>query len=71
MPGTSCDYSMAEILEEVAPLGVGLGILTFALFPLSVPIIVATLVLALPLVAAGLLAALLVAPIALVRRLRR
>ena len=71
MPGKSDDPSMGEVLDELGALGVGLGILTFALFPLSVPIILLTLVLAVPLVAVALVAAVLVGPIVLVRRLRR
>ena len=71
MPGKSTDPSIGDVLDEVGALGVGLGILTFALFPLSVPIILLTLVLALPLAALALVAAVLAGPIVLVRRLRR
>ncbi len=69
------DHSMAEALTEVAQLVTGLGIMTFALFPFALPMIALTAVFVLPLVAVGLVAgvltALVAAPIALVRRLRR
>ena len=64
-----------EAIEEVSKWGVGLGVLTFALFPLAVPILlltaVALLPLALPLVALALIGAVLAAPVMLVRRLVR
>jgi branched-subunit amino acid permease len=65
------DDSMADIFDEVGSLAVGLGIMAFALFPLSVPVLMLLLPLAIPLVALALVAGLLAAPIALVRGLRR
>ena len=60
-----------EVLEEVSKWTVGLGILTLALAPLSIPIIALTAValipLVLPLVAIGLIAALAYVPFLLVR----
>lgn len=60
-----------EVLDEVSKWTVGLGILTMALAPLSIPIIALTAValipLVLPLVAIGLIVALAYVPFLLVR----
>jgi membrane protein implicated in regulation of membrane protease activity len=63
--------SRAEVIDEVSKWGVGAGIVTVALAPLAIPILVLTLVallpLALPVVAIGILAL----PVLLVRALWR
>jgi hypothetical protein len=60
-----------EVIEEVSTWTVGLGIVTMALFPLSLPILILTAVflapLVLPLIAIGILAL----PVLLVRRVLR
>ena len=67
--------SSEDAVDEVSKWGVGLGILAFALFPLSIPILLLTLVfvlpLAVPLVALALVGAVVAAPVMLVRRLLR
>jgi uncharacterized membrane protein len=64
-----------EAIDEASKWGVGLGIVAFALFPLSIPILLLTAVfvlpLALPLVALALIGAVVAAPVMLVRRLAR
>jgi membrane protein implicated in regulation of membrane protease activity len=64
-----------DVVEEISKWGVGLGIVTFALFPLAIPILILTAVallpLALPLVALALVAAVVAAPVMIVRRLVR
>jgi hypothetical protein len=65
----------AELAEEGALWGVGGGIVTMAVFPLALPIILLTVAALIPLVlvalAAGLLLAVLAAPVLLLRRLGR
>ena len=69
--GDTMNSQQGEVLEEVSKWTVGLGILTLALAPLSIPIIALTAValipLVLPLVAIGLIAALAYVPFLLVR----
>ena len=64
----------AEATDEISKWTVGAGIITVALFPLAIPIVVLTAVallpLLVPLVAIGLLAGVISAPVMLVRRLR-
>jgi membrane protein implicated in regulation of membrane protease activity len=65
-----------EVVEEVSKWTVGLGVLTFALFPLALPILALTAIAVLPLlipaVALGLLMGLVALPVRLFRRrLRR
>jgi hypothetical protein len=71
-PGT---HSRAEIVEEVSKWTVGGGVITLALFPLAVPILVLTAVAVLPLVliplAGALAAALVVVPVLLVLAMGR
>ncbi len=75
MSTESTTPSTAEIVDEVSKWTVGLGIVTFALFPLALPILILTAVAALPLLlpvlAVGVLVAVVVLPIRLVRSLRR
>jgi hypothetical protein len=67
--------SRAEIIDEVSRWGVGGGIITIALFPLALPIIALTVVAALPLLLIGLAgvlaAAVVIAPVLLVRGVGR
>jgi uncharacterized membrane protein YhaH (DUF805 family) len=74
MNAESTTPSRAEVVEEVSKWGVGAGILTVALAPLSIPILVLTAVALLPLlvpvVALGLVAAIVAAPMLVARRLR-
>jgi membrane protein implicated in regulation of membrane protease activity len=69
------EMTRTEIVDEVSKWGVGIGIVTVALFGLSLPFLILTLVALLPLVvpllAVGLVAAVVAAPILLVRRLVR
>ena len=64
----------AEATDEISKWTVGAGIITVALFPLEIPIVVLTAVALLPLLvpvaAIGLLAGVIAAPVMLVRRLR-
>ena len=64
----------AEFIEEFSKWGVGAGILTVALAPLAIPILVLTgvalLPLLVPLVPIGLIAGLIYLPIRLVRSIR-
>jgi hypothetical protein len=73
MPTKSTTKSSPELVSEVSGWLVGGGILTVALFPLAVPLIALTVVCALPLLlvplAVGLVAAIVAAPILLVRNL--
>jgi hypothetical protein len=65
--------SRAEIVDEASKWGVGAGILVMALAPLSLPILILTLVallpLAVPLLAVGLVAGVILVPVALLRKL--
>jgi hypothetical protein len=67
--------SRAEIVDEASKWGVGAGILVTALAPLSLPILILTLVavipLVVPLLAVGLVAAVVALPVFLIRRLGR
>ena len=67
--------SRAEIVDEASKWGVGAGILVTALAPLSLPILILTLVALLPLVvpllAVGLVAAVVALPVFLIRKLGR
>ncbi len=64
----------ADLVEEASVWAIGGGILTFALFPFALPILLLTAAFVLPFLLAGLALALVVAvaaaPILLVRRLR-
>jgi membrane protein implicated in regulation of membrane protease activity len=75
MPTTSTTNSSIEVVHGVSEALVGGGVVTMALFPLALPIIILTVVATLPLLlvalAAGLVVALLAAPVLLVRRRRR
>jgi len=64
--------ALTQIFDEIAPLGVGSGIIAMAVFPLAVPTLARTAIIA---IAAGLLVlvlcvrvALVAAPIVLLRR---
>jgi hypothetical protein len=64
----------SDVVEEVSAWAFGGGVLTFALFPFALPILLLTVAFVLPFALAGLAIALVVAvvagPILLVRRLR-
>ena len=66
--------SRAETLDEIWKWTVGAGILLFALAPLSLPILILTIVAVLPLVvpmlAVGLVAGVIALPVLLIRKLR-
>jgi hypothetical protein len=63
-----------DLVEEASAWAVGGGVLTFALFPFALPILLLTVAFVLPFALAGLAIALVLsmvsAPILLVRRLR-
>jgi hypothetical protein len=67
--------SRAEIVDEASKWGVGGGILLTALAPLSLPILILTIVallpLAVPLLALGLLGGVLALPVLLIRKVGR
>jgi hypothetical protein len=64
----------SDLFEEASAWALGGGVLTFALFPFALPILLLTVAFVLPFALAGLAIALVVAviaaPILLVRRLR-
>ena len=64
----------SDVIEEASAWAIGGGVLTVALFPFAVPILLLTVAFVLPFALAGLAIALVVAvvaaPILLVRRLR-
>ena len=64
----------SDVVEETSAWALGGGVLTFALFPFALPILLLTVAFVLPVVLAGLAIALalaaVAAPILLVRRLR-
>jgi hypothetical protein len=74
MPSETNAHSSIEVLSGVSTALVGAGVVTFALAPLALPIlilaVVAVIPLLLPVLALGLLAAIVIVPIRLVRRLR-
>jgi hypothetical protein len=65
----------AEIVDEASKWSVGAGILVMALAPLSLPILILTLVvllpLAVPLLAVGLLVGVIAVPVLLIRKIGR
>jgi hypothetical protein len=67
--------SRAEIVDEASKWGVGAGILVTALAPLSLPILILTIVallpLAVPLLAVGLLVVVVALPVLLIRKVGR
>jgi hypothetical protein len=71
MPSTSTSSTPAELAQEVSTWAVGGGLVTVALFPLALPLILLTLAAAIPLLLLGLVAALVAAPIFLLRRMWR
>jgi hypothetical protein len=68
------DPTASDVVEEASAWAFGGGVLTFALFPFALPILLLTVAFVLPFALAGLAIALVVAvvaaPILLVRRLR-
>ena len=61
----------AEAIDEISKWGVGTGIVLFALFPLSIPILILTAVALLPLAVPLLVLAVLAVPVLLARALWR
>jgi uncharacterized protein YndB with AHSA1/START domain len=56
MPTKSTEYSMVDVLEEMATLLAGVGTVTLAIFPLALPMIALTAGVAIPLALVGLVA---------------
>ena len=75
MSEKAAEHSSTEVIDTVSEFLVGGGILTMALFPLAIPIVVLLIVAALPLLAAGaalaVIGAALTVPINLIRGLSR
>jgi hypothetical protein len=69
------DSSRSEVVDEISTWGVGLGVVTMALFPLAIPFLLLTAVavipLVLPVVAIALVAAVVAVPVLLLRGLGR
>jgi hypothetical protein len=72
---TTKERERAEVIDEVSKWGVGAGILTVALAPLAIPILVLTgvamLPLLLPAIPLALIAGLVYLPVRLIRGIRR
>jgi hypothetical protein len=60
-----------ELLDEVMSWLTGLGLITFVIFPLALPLIALTLLVAIPLLLAAIPLAILAAPMLLIRRALR
>lgn len=71
MPDKSDRESYIELFEGVMNGLAGLGLVTFVVFPLAIPVIALTALLAIPVVIGGVLVAVLAAPVLIVRRLVR
>jgi hypothetical protein len=75
MKGDTMNSQSTEVIDEVSKWTVGLGILTVALAPLSIPILVLTaaalIPLAVPVLALGLVVAIVAVPVLLIRGLGR
>jgi hypothetical protein len=71
MSPTSDRDSYIELLDEVMSWLTGLGLITFVIFPLALPLIALTALLAIPLLLAAVPLAILAAPMLLIRRLLR
>jgi hypothetical protein len=75
MNAESTARSRAEVADEVSKWTVGGGIITLALFPLALPILILTAIAVLPilvpLVAVGIVAGVVALPVILIRKLGR
>jgi hypothetical protein len=71
MPTRATDIDAAELAEEASAWAVGGGIITMALFPMALPLILLTVAAAIPLLLLVLPVVLLAAAVAGLRRLRR
>jgi hypothetical protein len=75
MPHEGTTHSSMEVVNGASVALVGGGIVTIALFPLALPILILTLIAVIPflvpVLALGLLAAIVVLPIRMLRRLHR
>jgi hypothetical protein len=60
-----------ELLDETMSWLTGLGLITCVIFPLALPLIALTALLAIPLLLAAIPVAILAAPVLLIRRLSR
>jgi len=60
----------SDVIEEASAWALGGGVLTLALFPFALPILLLTVAFVLPFALAGLVVGVVAAPILLVRRLR-
>jgi len=71
MSPTSDRDSCIELFDEIMSWLTGLGLITFVVFPLALPLIALTALLAIPVLLAAIPLAILAAPILLIRRLWR
>jgi hypothetical protein len=71
MSPTSDRDSYIELLDEVMSWLTGLGLIMFVIFPLALPLVALTLLLAIPLLLAAIPLAILAAPMLLIRRALR
>ena len=71
MSTTSSRDSAMQTLTGVLAATTGGGVVTFALFPFVLPIVILTVVAALPLLVLALAMSILIAPVLLVRRMWR
>jgi len=71
MSPTSDRDSYIELLDEVMSWLTGLGLITFVVFPLALPLIALTALVAIPLLLAAIPLAILAVPMLLIRRLWR
>lgn len=71
MSAKSDRESYIELFEGVMNGLAGLGLVTFVVFPLAIPVIALTALFAIPVVIGGVLVAVLAAPVLIVRRLVR
>jgi hypothetical protein len=71
MSPTSDRDSYIELLDEVMSWLTGLGLITFVIFPLALPLIALTALLAIPLLLAAIPLTILAAPMLFVRHLWR
>lgn len=68
MSPTSDRDAYIELLDEVMSWITGLGLITFVIFPLALPLIALTALVAIPLLLAAIPLAILAAPMLLIRR---
>jgi hypothetical protein len=71
MSPTSDRDSYIELFDEVMSWLTGLGLIAFVIFPLALPLVALTALLAIPLLLAAIPVAMVAAPVLLIRRLVR